>query len=97
MISYKSKKYLISAVNIIAAVSAGLCILMGFRDPWSMIILLCATATSIYLSKSISKEEREKQDEISTKAFIAGILIPIGLILLLLIAVVVRAIWKTYI
>lgn len=96
MISSKSKKYLISTANIISAVSLGLCLLMLRIDPWLLIIFLCSTAISVYLSKSISKEEREKQNTIFTKSLVTGILIPIYLIILLLGAVVVWAIWKTY-
>jgi membrane protein implicated in regulation of membrane protease activity len=96
MNKFKIKKFWLSVTTIIAGFSLGLCILCAGRCLLPLIIVLIASLISIYLKKSISKEEQEKQEEISTKAFIAGILIPISLILLLLIAVVVRAIWKTY-
>ena len=97
MINSKSKKYLIAAANIISAVSLGLCLLMLRSDPWILIIFLCSTAISVYLTKSISKEEREKQNTIFTKSLVAGILIPIYLIIFLFMAIIVWQIWKTYI
>lgn len=95
----KTKKFCLSATTIIAAFSLGLFVLCAGRCLLPLFIALIASVISIYLKKSISiisKEEQEKQEEISTKAFLAGILIPISLILLLLISVVVIAIWKTY-
>ena len=53
---------------------------------WTLTIAICAGAISVYLSRSVSNEERKKQDEIYAKAFASGILIPIGVILLLLLA-----------
>jgi len=65
-------------------------------DPWLLTLAISAAAVSAYLGKSMSKKEREKQGEISLKALSAGILIPIGLILLILLTVVVIAVWRTY-
>ncbi|MDP1815469.1 MAG: hypothetical protein Q8K92_13560 [Leadbetterella sp.] len=96
MTKLRSKKFWMFVSSAVAAGSAGLSILMFGGDLWFLTIAICAGAISVYLSKSVSKEEREKQDEISAKAFVASILIPIGVVLLLLLVVVAMAIWKTY-
>jgi hypothetical protein len=93
---YKSKNFLISIANIIAAASAGLSILVFGGSLRLLILAISAAAVSFFLSKSISKEDRAKQEGISLIAFSAGILIPIGIILLFLITFLAIAIWKTY-
>ena len=96
MNNFKNKKIWLSVTTIISAFSLGLCVLCAGRCLSLLIIAIIASMVSIYLKKSISKEEHEKQEELSLKAFVAGILIPIGIILLLLMTFVGIVIWKTY-